>query len=59
MGKRISAAFCAAKARKGKTPVRRRENGAKVSKNANDHEQVARVHPALPSYSWPYRRRSF
>ncbi|THD65296.1 MAG: hypothetical protein E7813_15385 [Bradyrhizobium sp.] len=25
--------------------------GQKGSKNANDHEQRARVHPALPSYS--------
>jgi hypothetical protein len=27
------------------------ENGAKWPKNANDHEQKARVHPAQPSYS--------
>ncbi len=24
--------------------------GANIPKNANDHEQVARVHPAQPSY---------
>jgi hypothetical protein len=39
-------------------PSRRPENTGKVGKksqnrpqNANDHEQRARVHPALPSYS--------
>jgi hypothetical protein len=49
--KRISAASGAAKSEASKQAVRARENRAKRPRNANDHEQRARVHPALPSYS--------
>jgi hypothetical protein len=28
-------------------------------RNANDHEQQARVHPALPIIPWSFQRRSY
>jgi hypothetical protein len=51
MGKRISAAYPRAKAAGAGTGAERSGKGSKtVSKNANDHEQQARVHPAVPCY---------
>jgi len=35
------------------------EKGQKQPKNANDHEQQARVHPAQPTIQWSFQRRSF
>ena len=35
------------------------KTGQNRPKNANDHEQRARVHPAQPSHSWSSQRRSF
>jgi hypothetical protein len=55
MPQRISAASGHAKAEirnpVGKDAVGERKTGQKKPKNANDHEQQARVHPAQPSYS--------
>jgi hypothetical protein len=49
--KRISAAPGEAKAQFPKTAVWKLKTGQNRPKNANDHEQQARVHPAQPSYS--------
>jgi hypothetical protein len=51
MRQRISPAPGDAKAQKPKDRVGRDKTGQNSPKNANDHEQQARVHPALPSYS--------
>ncbi|HJZ19387.1 MAG TPA: hypothetical protein VJ226_00430, partial [Bradyrhizobium sp.] len=52
---RISAALGDAKAqfpkRNGKAEKREAEKAQKRPRNANDHEQRARVHPAQPSHS--------
>jgi hypothetical protein len=50
MGERISAPSGHAKAQFGKRLPNPAENSAKGTENANDHEQQARVHPALPCY---------
>ena len=51
MGKRISAASPNAKAElPEQVPNGCAKPGETGGKNVNDHEQKARVHPALPSY---------
>jgi hypothetical protein len=36
------------------------QNGVlREAENANDHEQQARVHPALPTIPWSSQRRSY
>jgi hypothetical protein len=62
MRKRISAESGAAKPQ---FLPQEAQNGSKRaqtkrgSKNANDHEQQARVHPAQPTIPWSSRRRSY
>jgi hypothetical protein len=51
MRQRISPAPDDAKAQRAKDLKEGGKTGQKCPKNANDHEQQARVHPALPSYS--------
>jgi hypothetical protein len=51
MRQRISPALDDAKAWELKERVGRDKTGQNGPKNANDHEQQARVHPALHSYS--------
>jgi hypothetical protein len=51
MRQRISPASDDAKAQRPKDRGLGGKTGQNDPKNANDHEQQARVHPALPSYS--------
>src|SRR3954466_15500818 len=51
MRQRISPEADHAKATAAKTGPDGDETGQNCPKNANDHEQQARVHPALPNYS--------
>jgi len=48
---RISAASDDAKAQFRNCEAGKAKNGQNRPRNANDHEQQARVHPAQPSYS--------
>src|ERR1700709_1567758 len=51
MRQRISPAPDDAKAQRPKDRLGRGKTGQKCPKNANDHEQQARVHPAQPYHS--------
>src|SRR3954464_657429 len=51
MRQRISPGAGDAKAQRVEDRLKGFETGQKRPKNANDHEQRARVHPALPCYS--------
>jgi hypothetical protein len=51
MRQRISPASDDAKAQRAKDRLGRGKTGQNDPKNANDHEQQARVHPALPYHS--------
>src|SRR4051794_12435024 len=51
MRQRISPVSDDSKARAAKRPGREGKTGQKRPKNANDHEQQARVHPAQPYHS--------
>src|ERR1700710_370857 len=51
MRQRISPAPGDAKAQRPKDRLGRGKTGQKCPKNANDHEQQARVHPAQPNHS--------
>jgi hypothetical protein len=51
MRQRISPAPVDAKPQRAKDRLKREKTGQNDPKNANDHEQQARVHPALPYHS--------
>jgi hypothetical protein len=51
MRQRISPALSHAKPQRPKDRLGRGKMGQKCPKNANDHEQQARVHPAQPYHS--------
>src|SRR4051794_39321570 len=59
MRQRISPGAGDAKARRPPEASGGQKTGQNDPRNANDHEQQARVHPALPIIPWSSRHRSY